>query len=235
MELTTIVKRVIISDLHIGSAHCKERELLEFLDGLECDELILAGDIVDFVKIPIFSEYSIDIINRITSFPKVIYIIGNHDFSFDAFAGKRVKHIRFMEEYMFEAGGRSFRVEHGDRYESGFWSKFAEGILLKFVSICQDCLERRFDIDLATWWANKALAKRKLIRIWDIIDFNNDVDVAIMGHSHRPEVVIWVDQNENIKTYVNTGDWVDHMTYTPVIDGVIRLKIFKKELDTEDI
>lgn len=228
------MKRVIISDLHLGSAYCKEEELLNFLNGLECDELILAGDIVDFVKIPIFSQQSLEILKKITSFSKVVYIIGNHDYSFDAFAGKSFNHINFMEMYEFEDNGRSFRIEHGDRYESGFWAKWSEGLLLKIVSICQDWLERTFDVDLATWWANRALAKRKLIRLWDIIDFNNDVDVTIMGHSHRPEVVIWVDQNEEIKTYVNTGDWVDHTTYAQITDGVVRLKSHKIVLDEDE-
>ena len=228
------MKRIIISDLHIGSAYCKEEELLQFLNGLECDELVLAGDIVDFVKIPIFSELSLEILHRIVSFPKVVYIIGNHDYSFDAFAGKSLSHIDFKEVYEFEDTGRSFRIEHGDRYEKSFWSKWAEGTLLKLVSICQDWIERTFKIDLATWWSNRALAKRKLIRLWDIIDFNNDVDVSIMGHSHRPEVVIWVDHQEQIKTYVNTGDWVEHMTYASLVDGVVRLKSYKKLLDTVD-
>jgi len=190
---------------------------------------------VDFVKVPVFSEYSLDILHRITSFPSVVYIIGNHDFSFDAFVGKELNQVRFMEEYAFTESGRTFRIEHGDRYDKGFWSRFAEGILLKLVSVCQDWFERRFSIDLATWWSNKALAKRKLIRLWDIIDFNNDVDVSIMGHSHRPETVIWVNHNEEIKTYVNTGDWVEHMTYATVTDGIVRLKNFKKELDKDDI
>ena len=229
------MKRVVISDLHIGSAYCKEEELSQFLNGLECDEIILAGDIVDFVKIPIFSELSLEILRKIVAFPRVVYIIGNHDFSFDAFAGHRLNHIHFMEKYEFEEGGRTFRIEHGDRYEKGIWAKWSEGALLKFISVLQDWLERRFSIDLATWWANRALAKRKLVRIWDIIDFNNDVDVAIMGHSHRPEVVIWVDQEEQIKTYVNTGDWVEHTTYAQIIDGVIRLKKFKKTLDIDGI
>ena len=228
------MKRVIISDLHLGSAYCKEEELLQFLNGLECDELILAGDIVDFVKIPIFSEHSLDILHTITSFPRVVYIIGNHDYSFDAVAGKTLSHIEFMEMYEFEEGGRSFRIEHGDRDESGFWSRWSEGVLLKIVSICQDWLERTFSVDLATWWANRALAKRKLIRLWDIIDFNNDVDVTIMGHSHRPEVVIWVDEHEQIKTYVNTGDWVDHTTYAQITDGVVRLKSYKIVLDEDE-
>ena len=174
------MKRIIISDLHLGSAYCKEEELLQFLNGLECDEIILAGDIVDFVKIPVFSEQSLDILHKITSFPRVVYIIGNHDY-----------------------------------------------ILLKIVSICQDWLERTFSVDLATWWANRALAKRKLIRLWDIIDFNKDVDVTIMGHSHRPEVVIWVDEMEKIKTYANIGDWVEHSTYIMIRDRQLRLKTFE--------
>ena len=227
------MKRIIISDLHIGSAYCKEEELLQFLNGVECDEIILAGDIVDFVKVPIFSELSLEILHKIVSFPRVVYIIGNHDFSFDAFAGKSLNHIEFKEMYEFEEAGRTFRVEHGDRYERGFWAKWSEGVLLKIVSACQDWLERTFNVDLATWWTNRALAKRKLIRIWDIIDFNNDVDVAIMGHSHRPETVIWVDHNEQIKTYVNTGDWVSHTTYAQINNGVVRLKSFKKTLDED--
>ena len=55
-----------------------------------------------------------------------------------------------------------------------------------------------------------------------------------MGHSHRPEEVIWVDQNEEIKTYVNTGDWVDHTTYAQITDGVVRLKSHKIVLDEDE-
>ena len=55
-----------------------------------------------------------------------------------------------------------------------------------------------------------------------------------MGHAHRPEVVIGVDEHEQIKTYVNTGDWVDHTTYAQITDGVVRLKSFKIVLDEEE-
>jgi len=52
------------------------------------------------------------------------------------------------------------------------------------------------------------------------------VDVFIMGHSHTPEAVIWVDEDENIKTYINSGDWVAHTTYVSIENGVTRLKKF---------
>ncbi len=50
-----------------------------------------------------------------------------------------------------------------------------------------------------------------------------------MGQLHITEVVIWIDENENIKTYVNSGDWVQHATYIEINDGVIRLRNFLKK------
>ena len=50
-----------------------------------------------------------------------------------------------------------------------------------------------------------------------------------MGLTLIREVVIWVDENENINTYVNTGDWVEHSTYIIIKDGQLRLKTFEPE------
>ena len=50
-----------------------------------------------------------------------------------------------------------------------------------------------------------------------------------MGHTHNPEVLIWVDKDENIKTYVNTGDWVDNCTYVIIKDDQVRLRKWQKE------
>jgi UDP-2,3-diacylglucosamine pyrophosphatase LpxH len=48
--------RLIISDLHLGSAHSKEADLLKFLNATEFDELILAGDILEFLRRPTFTD-----------------------------------------------------------------------------------------------------------------------------------------------------------------------------------
>ena len=80
------MKRVVISDLHIGSKYSKEEKLIEFLQSLECDELILAGDIIDFIKVPSFTEHSGALFKLLDNFEnKIIYIIGNHDISFKKF------------------------------------------------------------------------------------------------------------------------------------------------------
>jgi UDP-2,3-diacylglucosamine pyrophosphatase LpxH len=136
---------------------------------------------------------------------KIIYLIGNHDKALERFAGKKAFGIHFKNEYEFEENGRKFRIEHGDKYERGI---VHYRTIMKLISVFQDALERYFNLDVSTWFNNLKINKRKIKRLWDIIDLNNDVDVLIVGHTHIPEAVIWINEDEVIKTYVNSGDWV---------------------------
>ena len=220
------MKRVVISDTHIGSKFYKENELYSFLESEEYDQLILNGDIIEFLKIPTFTEGCMRIIKSVDYEKEIIYIIGNHDKALANFSNKEMFGIQFMEEYEFEEHGRKFRVEHGDKYEKGI---VHYRTVMKFISIFQDFLERYFNVDVSTWFNNLKINKRKIKRLWDIIDLNNDVDVLIVGHTHIPEAVIWIDENEKIKTYVNSGDWVSHATYVEINDGVVRLRNYLKK------
>ena len=67
--------RLIVSDLHLGSAHSKEKELLELLSTIEYDELVLAGDIIEFLRKPEFTKDSIELLKSIVeSEKKIIYL-----------------------------------------------------------------------------------------------------------------------------------------------------------------
>tara|TARA_Y100001970_G_C14145519_1_gene809612 strand:- start:260 stop:949 length:690 start_codon:yes stop_codon:yes gene_type:complete len=217
--------RLIISDLHLGSAYSKEKQLYNFLSNTYFDEIILAGDIIELLRNPLFTEYTYKIFNEISSRGKpIIYIVGNHDDTFESFIGHHIGDVQFVKEYEFEYAGRKYRIQHGDQYSAGItqWR-----YTMQFISFVQNLIERVFNIDLTTWWAKKQIKKRKLIRIWDLVQWNSDADVFIMGHTHNPEVLIWVDKNEEIKTYVNTGDWVDNCTYVLIKDGQVRLRKFE--------
>ena len=219
--------RLVISDLHLGSAYSKESRLHSLIQNTKCDELILAGDVIDFIKVPTFTKQTAALLNLIKSLDcKVIYIIGNHDYVLKNFIGMTVDGIEFVEQYDFVYANRKYRVEHGDKYEKGIiqWRYF-----MNVFSIFQDWVERTFSFNMAAFYVRNK--KRKLKRIWDIVTWNDDVDVFIMGHTHKPEALIWVDHNERIKTYVNTGDWVDHETYVIIKDGNVRLKNYAHEGD----
>jgi UDP-2,3-diacylglucosamine pyrophosphatase LpxH len=218
--------RLIVSDTHLGTVHSKEKKLLALLKEVEFDELILAGDILEFLRTPIFSDTTLEILNLINTKPiaSTVYIVGNHDDAFASFVGSGIANVNFCKQYNFEYHGRSFRVDHGDQYDYGLvnWT-----YTISIISFFQNMIERVFNIDLTTWWAKRQIKKRKLKKIWDIIKWNEDADVFIMGHTHNPEVLIWVDKYEKIKTYINSGDWIDNCTYVIVKDGQVRLRKFE--------
>ena len=218
--------RLIISDLHLGSFYSKEEQLCEMIEQVEFDELILAGDIIDFIKIPTFTKRTVKFINAVKARGKpIVYIIGNHDINLTEFEGETISGVKFVDKYQFEYADRTYRVMHGHQFDTGIvtW-RFSMNI----ISIFQDMLERWLKWDLATWLVKRKLKKRKLRRVWDILQWNKEADVFIMGHTHIPEAVIWIDEDENIKTYVNTGDWIEHQTYAIIKDGQIRLRKWKK-------
>jgi UDP-2,3-diacylglucosamine pyrophosphatase LpxH len=218
------MKRVIVSDTHIGTRFYRSDALLSFLKEIECDELILAGDIIDFIKIPVFTERCLEIIEQIGKSKNVTYVVGNHDESLLGVVGKDLLGVSFVKRYDFEDGGRKFRVEHGDTYDKG---ALANRVFVKLLSVIQNMLEFTFNFDFTTWWTEIQIKKHKLRSIINILRHHPKIDVFIMGHTHIPEALIWVDEDQNIKTYINSGDWVTHQTYVIVTNGVARLRKFE--------
>ncbi len=220
------MKRIIISDLHIGSKYYKEKELISFLKSVEYDQLILLGDIIDFIRVPEFSNRVHEIIRAINFQKEILYIVGNHDFSLKGFIGQKIFGMEFMQKYEFEEGGRKFRLEHGDAYDEHLMF-IQNNFFMSFISFLQHYAEQWFNVNLSNWLTAWKIKRRKLRRLWDIIDLNSDVDVLICGHCHIPEVIIWVTPDQVAKTYVNSGDWVKNSTYVSVIDGKVRLEEWK--------
>tara|TARA_Y100000593_G_scaffold16607_1_gene32966 strand:- start:684 stop:1346 length:663 start_codon:yes stop_codon:yes gene_type:complete len=219
------MKRVIISDTHIGTKFYRSDKLLSFLKSEEYDELILAGDIIDFIKVPVFSERCMEILDAIDYENKnVIYVVGNHDESLMGLVGKRFFNVTFMKRYDFEEGDRKFRIEHGDAYDKG---ALHNRLFVLFLSVLQNVLEFSFGFDFTSWWTEIQIKKHKLRSIIDILRHHPKIDVFIMGHTHIPEALIWVNEDGTIKTYINSGDWVTHQTYVTVTDGVARLRKFE--------
>jgi len=221
------MKRIIISDTHIGTKFYRSERLLRFLKTEEYDELVLAGDIIDFIKIPVFTERCMEIISSIDYKNKsIIYVVGNHDESLLGLVDKKFFNITFLKRYDFEDNGRKFRIEHGDAYDKGM---IHNKLFIKFLSVLQNVLEFTFSFDFTTWWTEIQIKKHKLRSIINILRHNPKIDVFIMGHTHIPEALIWVSEDQSIKTYINSGDWVTHQTYVTIDNGVARLRKFESK------
>jgi len=165
-----------------------------------------------------------EILEAIGKNKEIIYVVGNHDESLVGVVGRQFFNIRFVKKYEFQEGKRRFRIEHGDDYDKGM---IHNRFFIKILSVIQNMLEFTFNFDFTTWWTSIQIKRHKLRSIIHVIRHHPDIDVFIMGHTHIPEAVIWIDEDQNIKTYINAGDWVTHQTYVTVIDGVSRLRKFE--------
>ena len=47
MEQRKYYRTIVLSDIHLGTAHSKTDEVCHFLSNVDCDRLILNGDIID--------------------------------------------------------------------------------------------------------------------------------------------------------------------------------------------
>lgn len=219
------MKRVILSDIHIGSKYYKAKELIAFLKEAKYDQLILAGDIIDFVKVPLFSDRAIEIVEAIDFSKEIIYIVGNHDTPLKGFVGRKAFGMKFVDKYEFAEGGRKFRIEHGDSFDKT--AGVSNNVFLAFLSVSQNVIEHWFNINLTDWLTIYKKKRRKMRNIWDILTRNTDVDVFICGHFHAPESIIWIDEKQRVISYMNSGDWVSHSTFIYIEDGKARLQSYK--------
>ena len=220
------MKRLVLSDLHLGARFSREEQLIQLLKTIEFDELILAGDIIEFLKVPYFTKETKKLFDFFSEIKKpIIYVVGNHDKAFEGFIGSSIKNITFTKKYEFQEQGRKFVIEHGHKYDKGI---LTTRYFMKFIAMIGDILERVWSYNtniIADWYMNR---KPRIKRVWDIMEKNPTADVFIMGHTHTPEALIWIDENENIRTYVNIGDWVEHTTYVYIDGPQVRLKNFLK-------
>lgn len=92
------MRRLILSDLHIGSIFSKENDILSILKNEKYDELILAGDIIDFIRIPKFSIITLEIFKYLINLSvPIIYIVGNHDIAFKEFINFDINNFKFLK------------------------------------------------------------------------------------------------------------------------------------------
>lgn len=214
------MRRLIISDLHIGSMFSKENDILRILKNEKYDELILAGDIIDFIRIPKFTKKSLDIFNYLLNLNKpIIYIIGNHDIAFNDFINYECNNIKFLKNYEFEDNKKKIRIEHGDDYDN-FIIKWE--YIMNIICVLSNLIERFFYFDMNNFYEKQRNRQRNKIDIKNIIKKNSDVDIFIMGHTHKPEIIENLINNNKL-IYANTGDWIQHKSYIILENGSVKL------------
>ena len=93
---------------------------------------------------------------------------------------------------------------------------------MNIICVISNLIERFFHLDISKFYEKYRTNQRNKIDIKHIVEKNNDVDIFIMGHSHKPEIIENLVNDKKV-IYGNSGDWIQHKSYIIVEEGSINL------------
>jgi UDP-2,3-diacylglucosamine pyrophosphatase LpxH len=223
---------VVLSDIHLGTYGCRAKELLNYLRSIQPNILILNGDIIDgwqFNK-RFFPSAHMQVIKEfmhfISSGTRVFYITGNHDEMLRRYTDLYVGNFTLTDKLVLEIDHRMVWIFHGDVFDNttkGSARMIAKlgssgyGLLILFNRLANSILaafgQERISISKKIMLGvNKAVAKiNDLEQIAIDLAIKKKHDFVICGHIHQPAKKT-VETPEGKVVYLNSGDWVEHMT-----------------------
>lgn len=230
---------VVLSDIHLGTYGCHASELNNYLKSIEPRTLVLNGDIFDIwnFKKSYFPKEHLEVMRRIlkmaVSGTKVYYLTGNHDDLLRKFGELSFGLVHLRNKLVFQIDGKTHWVFHGDVFDASIqrarWLARlgSEGYdLLIRINRVVNGARRMFGFPPVSFAARVKKSVKGAVRY--ISDFEETAielaaekgyDYVICGHIHRPQMQEMVAKNGHIVTYMNSGDWVEHLTALELANG----------------
>ncbi len=223
---------VVLSDIHLGTYGCRAKELLNYLRSIQPDMLILNGDIIDgwqFSK-RFFPSLHIQVIRELMQFItngcRMVYITGNHDEMMRKYTDLHMGQFTLTDKLVLEIDQKMTWIFHGDVFDNttqGSARMIAKlgsngyGLLILFNRLVNALLgfigKEKISISKKIMeGVNKAVAKvNDLEQIASALAIKKNYDFVICGHIHQPALRT-IENADGKVVYMNSGDWVEHMT-----------------------
>lgn len=218
-----------ISDIHLGTAGCQARYLLDFLKHNESDTLFLVGDIIDGWQLRrgwYWPQSHNDVVQKLLrkarKGTRVIYVPGNHDSMARQFIGLAFGDIEVADEVIHvTADGRRFLVTHGDLFDGVMqharWLAYLGDTGYTLILALNRWFNRMRARMGYPYWSLSQYIKHKVKNAVSFITAFEKVmtdearrrncDGVICGHIHQAEI-----RTLDGLTYCNDGDWVESLT-----------------------
>ena len=247
---------VVISDVHLGTYGCKAKELVTYLRSIRPTMLVLNGDIIDgwqFSK-SFFPDSHMAVIKEILELmmrhqTKVYYITGNHDELLRKYSDLSLGLFTLTDKLVIEINKKMTWIFHGDVFDNTtkdgarFIAKL--GIrgygLLILLNRCINFFMQLFGkgkLSLSKKVmekVNKAVSKiNDLKQIAADIAISKNYDYVICGHIHQPESSV-IETEQGKVTYLNSGDWVEHMTSLEFCNNAWKIFTYEPKTITAEI
>ena len=230
------MKIVILSDCHIGSPEANVTKLNYFLSTIECDKLILAGDMFDLwdsssENIKLKHQDTLKILKEIiTRGIKVEYLLGNHDEDYVKYPVIELQIVPTIDFLL--PNGKHVKVIHGHEFDFIYkhhyhlykTSAWVNKIMAKFIGVSFKSLSGKMT---CTNLKNNDYSRTvEKIHANARNELNKKADVLIMGHTHAPEHKF----NDDLIEFWNSGDWKVHNSYIVIEDNAINLYFYHDNL-----
>jgi len=231
---------VIISDLHLGAVpETVHQSFVRFARRWlgQAEMLLINGDLFDFwcefrTVVPSEHFHTLRVLADLRdSGVRLILIGGNHDAWGGPFLEKKVGIELAHGPVEIEIAGRHALVAHGDGLGPGDAGYKVLKFVLRSRPVCRAM--RWVHPDLACGIAQRvtrtphrhehgferAQERAQVLETYavELLEQRPELDMVVFGHCHTPIV----KQVGDGRYYVNSGDWVNHKTYTVVSeDGI---------------
>lgn len=230
---------VVLSDIHLGTYGCHARELHNYLKNIQPKTLVLNGDIFDiwYFKKSYFPKEHMEVVRRILKMAvqgtKVYYLTGNHDDLLRKFGELSLGLIHLRNKLVFQIDGKTHWVFHGDVFDASIqrarWLARLGGEgydLLIRINRTINNARRLFGYAPVSFASKVKKSVKGAVKF--ISDFEDTAiqlaaekgyDYVVCGHIHRPQIRDVVAENGKTVTYLNSGDWVEHLTSLEFSNG----------------
>ena len=222
---------IVISDVHLGTDHSKTSQLCEFLRSVNCETLIMNGDIIDGWHLQKggkgkwkkeHTEFFKIIMKMMENHnTKVIYVRGNHDDFLDHLAPFTFSNLEIVKDYTHRKNGKTYYIVHGDIFDN-ITSNMVW--LAKLGDIGYSILlwiNRLYNVyrakkGLPYFSLSQNIKQKVKSAVSYISDYEKELvllakarhaDGIICGHIHQA-----ADEHIDGIHYLNSGDWVESMT-----------------------
>jgi UDP-2,3-diacylglucosamine pyrophosphatase LpxH len=222
---------VVLSDLHLGSYHCKAKELNQYLRSIQPKTLVLNGDIIEreALRKRYFPRLHMEVIQSMLDLTltgtKIYFVTGNHDDQLRKFSNMSMGPIHLRDKLVLKIKGKTYWIFHGDLLDSSKWVSPT----LRFLGKKGYAQLLRLNRWQNFWRRKRGKSPHSLSQsIKSNIDkaqsyisgfeeaagrlaIKNRYDHVICGHIHQPCIKKIQDKGASV-TYMNSGDWVESLT-----------------------
>ncbi|SOE23450.1 UDP-2,3-diacylglucosamine pyrophosphatase LpxH [Spirosomataceae bacterium TFI 002] len=223
-------RTIVLSDIHLGTAGSKVREVTSFIKQYHCDTLILNGDIIDGWQLKKYGSWKKKhtgflraILKKIEKHnTKVYYVRGNHDDFLDQIIPFSIgPNFQIVKDLVYESGDKKMFVTHGDIFDMVTnkmkWLAYIGDIGYTFLLWLNKLYNQyRVKNGLPYYSLSQRVKGSIKIAVNYVSDYeaqlsevakSKNCDGIICGHIHQAAI-----KDINDIKYMNSGDWVETMS-----------------------